>query len=203
MVCSVANELIDNLIRRFSKLPGLGPSSAKRLVLHLLKQKEESLIPLMEHLEQTAEKIEKCHICGNLDAQNPCVICSDERRDNKNICVVEDVADLWAMERTNMFKGQYHVLGGVLSALDGIRPEDLKINQLVERCKNNEALELIIATSATVDGQATAHYIAAQFEDSAITISALAQGVPLGGELDWLDEGTISKALQSRVSVRK
>lgn len=202
MDCSVANEIIDNLIRRFSKLPGLGPSSAKRLVLHLLKQKEESLMPLVEHLEQTAEKIEKCTICGNLDAQNPCAICSDESRDAQSICVVEDVADLWAMERTNMFKGQYHILGGVLSALDGVTPEDLKISRLIERCKNNAASELIIATSATVDGQATAHYIVSQFEDYEIKISALAQGVPLGGELDWLDEGTISKALQSRINVK-
>ncbi len=202
MDCSVANEIIETLIRRFSKLPGLGPSSAKRLVLHLLKQKDEALAPLVEHLQHTAEKIEKCPICGNLDAQNPCVICMDEKRDKKTICIVEDVADLWAMERTNMFVGQYHVLGGVLSALDGITPEDLKIATLVERCKNEQVGEVIIATSATVDGQATAHYIASQFEDSPIKISALAQGVPLGGELDWLDEGTISKALQSRTLIK-
>ncbi len=202
MIYLVANEIIDNLIRRFSKLPGLGPSSAKRLVLHLLKQKDETLLPLVEHLEHTAEKIEECSICGNLDAQNPCVICEDERRDKKTICIVEDVADLWAMERTNMFNGQYHILGGVLSALDGITPEDLKIAALIERCIDNHANEVIIATSATVDGQATAHYIALQFKGRDIKVSALAQGVPLGGELDWLDEGTISKALQSRTVIR-
>ncbi len=198
----MANEIIDNLIRRFSKLPSLGPSSAKRLVLHLLKQKDETLFPLIEHLQQTIEKIEECDICGNLDAQNPCAICSNEARDKKTVCIVEDVADLWAMERTAMFTGQYHILGGVLSALDGITPADLKIAALVERCKNNQATEVIIATSATVDGQATAHYIAAQFEGADIKISALAQGVPLGGELDWLDDGTISKALQSRTVIK-
>ncbi len=198
----MANEIIDNLIRRFSKLPGLGPSSAKRLVLHLLKQKDEALLPLVAHLEDTAEKIENCIICGNLDAQNPCSICSDSQRDKKIICIVEDVADLWAVERTRMFAGHYHILGGVLSALEGITPEDLKIGSLVQRCKDDQVSEVIIATSATVDGQATAHYIASQFEGMSIKVSALAQGVPLGGELDWLDEGTITKALQSRTLVK-
>ncbi|MFV0322422.1 MAG: recombination mediator RecR [Alphaproteobacteria bacterium] len=194
----MANDIIDGLIRRFSKLPGLGPSSAKRLVLHLLKDKENSLNPLVEHLQITAEKIQKCTICGNLDAQNPCGICHSDKRDKTLICVVENVADLWAMERTMAFFGQYHVLDGVLSALEGVHPQDLRIPALIERCKDNQVSELIIATSATVDGQATAHYIASQFVGVDIKISALAQGVPMGGELDWLDDGTISKAFQTR-----
>lgn len=199
----MANDIIDGLIRRFSKLPGLGPSSAKRLVLHLLKDKENSLNPLVEHLQITAEKIQKCAICGNLDAQNPCGICQGEKRDKTLICVVENVADLWAMERTMAFSGQYHVLDGVLSALEGVHPQDLRIPALIERCKDNQISELIIATSATVDGQATAHYIASQFANVDIKISALAQGVPMGGELDWLDDGTISKAFQTRHKINQ
>ncbi|MFV0431673.1 MAG: recombination mediator RecR [Alphaproteobacteria bacterium] len=194
----MANDIIESLIKRFSKLPGLGPSSAKRLVLHLLKDKDQSMLPLMEHLQQAAEHIQKCSICGNLDAQQPCQICSNEKRDASLICVVEDVADLWAMERSMAFKGHYHVLGGALSALDGVHPQDLNIPHLIERCKQNNIAEVILATSATVDGQATAHYIASQFEGLSIKISVLAQGVPMGGELDWLDDGTISKAFQTR-----
>lgn len=189
---------IEYLIKRLSKLPGLGPSSSKRLVLYLLQHKDDVMLPVIEHLGQMAEQIQTCEVCGNLDMVTPCSICSDDNRGGGLICVVEQVGDLWAMERSGAFKGKYHILGGTLSALDGIMPEDLRIAELKERCLKEGIKEVILATSATTGGQVTAHYIAAQFDDCEIETSALAQGVPLGGELDWLDEGTISTAFRSR-----
>lgn len=193
---------IEYLIKRLAKLPGLGPSSSKRLVLYLLQHKDDVMLPVIEHLRQTAEQIQTCPICGNLDTITPCNICSDDSRNNDLICVVEQVGDLWAMERTGAFKGKYHILGGTLSALDGIMPEDLHIIELKDRCLKEEVKEVILATSATTGGQVTAHYIASQFKDCDIEISALAQGVPLGGELDWLDDGTISTAFRSRSTLK-
>ncbi|MCW9034526.1 MAG: recombination mediator RecR [Alphaproteobacteria bacterium] len=192
------NNDLDNLINLLSKLPGLGPRSAKRAVLHLIKRREGLMLPLAAAMDAAAENIKTCSTCGNVDVQDPCTICIDPRRDNTTLCVVEDVADLWAMERTKAFKGRYHVLGGVLSALDGIGPEDLNIPKLVNRATNSPITEVILATGATVDGQTTAHYITDRLEDSEITISGLAQGIPVGGELDYLDDGTISAALKKR-----
>ncbi len=193
---------IEHLIKRLSKLPGLGPSSSKRLVLYLLQHKDDAMLPVIEHLQQVAAQVQTCPVCGNLDTVVPCSICIDDNRGNGLICVVEQVGDLWAMERSGAFKGKYHILGGTLSALDGIMPEDLRITELKQRCLKEGVKEVILATSATTGGQVTAHYIASQFEDCAVETSALAQGVPLGGELDWLDEGTISTAFRSRSKLK-
>jgi recombination protein RecR len=189
---------LDTLISLLAKLPGLGPRSAKRAVLHLIKRREALMLPLSEAMGAVAENIKTCAVCGNVDIVDPCAICSDQRRSEALICVVEDVADLWAMERTKAFKGRYHVLGGVLSALDGIGPEDLNIGKLVNRARAPEVTEVILATGATVDGQTTAHYITDRLEDCNVEVSGLAQGIPVGGELDYLDEGTISAALKKR-----
>jgi len=195
------NNDLDNLINLLSKLPGLGPRSAKRAVLHLIKRREGLMQPLAAAMDAAAENIKTCSTCGNVDVQDPCAICIDPKRDNTLLCVVEDVADLWAMERTRAFKGRYHVLGGILSALDGIGPDDLNIPKLVNRVTNSAISEVILATGANVDGQTTAHYITDRLEESAITISGLAQGIPVGGELDYLDDGTISAALKKRRQV--
>ncbi len=192
------NNDLDNLINLLAKLPGLGPRSAKRAVLHLIKRREGLMLPLAVAMDSAAENIKTCSACGNVDVQDPCAICLDPRRDNTVLCVVEDVADLWALERTKAFKGHYHVLGGVLSALDGIGPNDLNIPRLVQRVTEDAVLEVILATGATVDGQTTAHYITDRLEDSDVTVSGLAQGIPVGGELDYLDDGTISAALKKR-----
>jgi len=189
---------IERLITLLAKLPGLGPRSARRGALDLLKRREALLLPLAKAMQDAAENVKTCDICGNLDVQNPCPICSDPKRDISLICVVEDVADLWAMERTRSFKGHYHVLGGVLSALDGISPEDLDIPGLVSRISEGGIAEVILATSATVDGQTTAHYIADRLADSPVVVTGLAHGVPVGGELDYLDDGTITAALKAR-----
>lgn len=195
------NSDIDNLIALMAKLPGLGPRSARRAVLHLIKKRTILLNPLADALFSVAQTARECVVCGNIGTSDVCDICSNDKRRNGQICVVEDVSDLWAMERTAVFKGRYHVLGGSLSALDGVGPEELRIPQLVERVKGEEISEVILALNATVDGQTTAHYIADQLEDMDVEISLLAQGVPIGGELDYLDDGTISAALAARKSI--
>ncbi len=189
---------IERLAGHLGKLPGLGPRSARRVALHLLERRESHLEPLLSALRTAAESVRPCSICGNLDAQDPCAICADPERDGAAICVVEQVADLWALERTLMFRGRYHVLGGLLSALDGIGPEDLAIAGLVARAGAPEVSEIILATSATVDGQTTAHYLTDRLAQSDVTVSRLAHGLPVGGELDYLDDGTLGTALKAR-----
>ena len=189
---------IERLIQLLAKLPGLGPRSARRAALYLVKRRESLMQPLVKALADTAENVGACTECGNLDVRDPCAICSDTRRQRSVICVVEDVADLWALERTAAFKGRYHVLGGTLSALDGVGPDDLDIPRLVARARVSDVEEIILAVSATVDGQTTAHYIADVLGDCGVVISGLAHGVPVGGELDYLDEGTLSAALKAR-----
>ena len=187
---------LDTLIRLLAKLPGLGPRSARRAALHLIKRRESLMTPLATALARAADAIRTCPVCGNLDTIEPCAICRDPERDATAICVVEDLADLWALERTGAFRGRYHVLGGTLSALDGIGPEDLTIDRLVARV--NPGQELILALNATVEGQTTAHYIADRLANAGVKLSRLAQGVPIGGELDYLDDGTLTAALKSR-----
>ncbi len=189
---------IERLIQLLAKLPGLGPRSARRAALYMIKRREAVLDPLAAALTAAAEKVRECSVCGNLDSRDPCAVCSDVRRDAAVICVVEEVADLWALERTAAFSGRYHVLGGTLSALDGRGPEDLDIAALVARAASEEVKEVILATSATVEGQITAHYIADRLAGCGVTVSGLAQGVPVGGELDYLDDGTIAAALKAR-----
>ena len=192
------NSEIDHLVRLISKLPGLGLRSARRIVLHLLNNKEKEMLILSDEIKDVAERVKFCVICGNMDTSEECYICKDEKRDVSTICVVENVGDLWAIERSGVFSGKYHVLGGVLSALDNIGPDDLKIGQLVQRAKSEKIKEVILANSATVDGQTTAHYIADQLSSTDIILSRLAQGLPMGGELDFLDDGTITQALRAR-----
>tara|TARA_B100002019_G_scaffold230686_1_gene204128 strand:- start:9 stop:608 length:600 start_codon:yes stop_codon:yes gene_type:complete len=192
------NSEIDHLVRLISKLPGLGLRSARRIVLHLLNNKEKEMLVLSDEIKDVAERVKFCVICGNMDTSEECYICKDEKRDVSTICVVENVGDLWAIERSGVFSGKYHVLGGVLSALDNIGPDDLKIGQLVQRAKSEKIKEVILANSATVDGQTTAHYIADQLSSTDIILSRLAQGLPMGGELDFLDDGTITQALRAR-----
>jgi recombination protein RecR len=189
---------IDRLIQLLSKLPGLGPRSARRAALHLIKNRESLMKPLGLAMEAAAENVETCSTCGNLDAVNPCAICTDIKRDTATICVVEEVADLWALERTASFNGLYHILGGVLSPLDGVGPDDLTLDSLIARARGDEVKEIILATSATVDGKTTAHYITDRLEDAGVTVSALAHGIPVGGELDYLDDGTLSAAMKER-----
>lgn len=189
---------IESLIQLLAKLPGLGPRSARRAALFLLKRRESLMEPLSRALAQTASSIQVCSTCHNLDVTDPCAICTSAKRNTAIICVVEDVGDLWAMEHVAGFRGLYHVLGGALSALDGVGPEDLAISTLVTRAKSDEVKEVIIATNATVDGQTTAHYIADVLADAGVIISGLAHGVPVGGELDYLDEGTLGAALKAR-----
>ncbi len=189
---------MERLIGLLAKMPGLGPRSARRAALYLIKRRETLAMPLARALGDAAENVCPCSTCGNLDSVDPCAICSDPKRDGSVICVVEDVADLWALERAGAFKGLYHVLGGTLSALDGVGPEDLDISGLVSRAGAEETTEVILATNATVDGQTTAHYIADRLADCAVRVSGLAHGVPVGGELDYLDDGTLSAALKAR-----
>lgn len=190
---------LEHLITLFSKLPGLGPRSARRIVLQLIRKKEVLLYPLVREMQTVAETIQTCRTCGNLDATNPCGICSDPRRDETLLCVVEDLADLWAIERSSLYRGKYHVLGGVLSAIDGIGPDHLRIPLLLEKASVPALQEVIIATNATVEGQTTAHYITERLKDSHVKITRLAQGIPVGGELDYLDEGTLGAALRARL----
>lgn len=189
---------IDTLIRLFSRLPGFGRRSARRVVLHLIKKKETQLIPLADAIQNVIEHVRICPVCGNLDSQSPCSICSDERRNENVICVVQDVADLWAIERSAAFRGRYHVLGGLLSAIEGTGPDELRLPVLEQRLRRTGVSELILALPATVDGQTTGHYIIERFKDLPVKISSLAQGIPVGGELDYLDDGTIQTALKSR-----
>ena len=184
-----------------AKLPGLGPRSARRAVLQLIKKRDILLSPLSDALFNVAQSARECVSCGNIGTTDVCEICTEPKRAIGQICVVEDVADLWAMERSNVFKGRYHVLGGSLSALDGVGPEELRIPHLVNRVKGEEVTEVILALNATVDGQTTAHYIADQLDDLDVAVTSLAQGVPIGGELDYLDDGTISAALNARKAV--
>ena len=194
----MAEHEIERLVQLLAKLPGLGPRSARRAVLQLLKRRESLLQPLAAALADAGDRVRACSSCGNLDTRDPCAICNDPRRDGAVICVVEDVADLWALERTASFIGRYHVLGGTLSALDGIGPDDLSIPALIARTQSAPTTEVILATSATVDGQTTAHYIADRLHEKGVKVSGLAHGVPVGGELDYLDDGTISAALRDR-----
>lgn len=189
---------LDRLIQLLAKLPGLGPRSAKRAALHLLKKREQLMRPLAEAILAAERAVRPCSVCGNLDAADPCAICRDPRRDPSLICVVEDVADLWALERGGAFRGRYHVLGGALSALDGVGPEQLNIGRLVERAHDPAVCEVILATSATVDGQTTAHYVTERLAGAGVTVSRLAHGLPIGGELDYLDDGTLAAALNAR-----
>ena len=188
---------LDSLIQLLAKLPGLGPRSARRAALHLVKRRETLMQPLAEAMLAVADTIKSCSICGNLDTADPCAICADQRRDAATLCVVEDVADLWAIERTVAFRGRYHVLGGTLSALEGVGPEDLRIDALVARASSG-VKEVILALNATVEGQTTAHYIMDRLAGTGAAVSRLAHGVPVGGELDYLDEGTLSAALAQR-----
>lgn len=189
---------IETLIRLFSRLPGFGTRSARRTVLYLIKRRESQLIPLEKAIQDVIDTVQICPICGNLDSQSPCAVCADSRRDDSTICIVQDVADLWAIDRSGAFKGRYHVLGGLLSAIDGTGPEELRLPALERRIRENNTAELILALPATVDGQTTAHYIAERFKDLPLKISSLAQGIPVGGELDYLDDGTIQTALRAR-----
>ncbi|HUE19670.1 MAG TPA: recombination mediator RecR [Stellaceae bacterium] len=189
---------LDRLIQLLAKLPGLGPRSARRSALFLLKRRESLMTPLAAALIETARLVAPCSNCGNLDTTDPCALCRNPKRDPALICVVEDMADLWAVERTASFNGLYHVLGGTLSALDGIGPEDLRIAALVERVATLPAREVILALNANVEGQITAHYILDRLAETGVPVTRLAHGVPLGGELDYLDEGTLSAALAAR-----
>ena len=192
---AVLGSEIERLIQLLAKLPGLGPRSARRAALALLKKRDTLLEPLADSLREAADAILTCEVCGNLDTQSPCAICSDPRRDPHVLCVVEDVADLWALERAGVFRGRYHVLGGALSALDGVTPDRLNVGGLLERVKQNVD-EVILAMNATVEGQTTAHYLMDLLGDMKVT--RLAHGVPVGGELDYLDEGTLSAAFKAR-----
>ncbi len=194
----MTSPFIEDLVRILARLPGIGPRSARRLALHMLSNRDKVLAPLVMQMSRTAEKVTVCTQCGNLDETDPCTICADTRRNHKTICVVQGISDLWAIERTRLYDGVYHILGGVLSALNGVRPDDLTIDDLCTRVRNNETVEVILALNATVDGQTTAHYIADRLGGSDVKITRLAQGVPVGGELDYLDDGTLIAALRSR-----
>ena len=189
---------IERLITLLARLPGLGPRSARRAALQLIKRRESLLEPLASALDEAARTIRTCSVCGNVDTADPCHICADERRDGAQICVVEDVADLWALERTGAFRGRYHVLGGTLSAIDGVGPDELRIPALVERAGDAEVQEIILATNLTVEGQTTAHYITEKLAGANVSVTRLAHGVPVGGELDYLDDGTLTAALRAR-----
>ncbi len=194
----MAGTEIEKLIKQVAKLPSLGTRSARRIVLQLLKKRETALLSLIESLQNVADNIKTCEICGNYDTTSPCSVCSSSSRDNKIICVVQDVADLWAMERVAQFKGKYHVLGGILSALEGVVPEDLNIESLLQRVETDGVQELILALPATVDGQITSHYLSSRLKNTGVKITTLAQGIPMGAELDYMDEGTLQLALNSR-----
>ncbi len=194
----MAGPEIERLIQLLARLPGLGPRSARRAVLHLLKKKDALLLPLAATLREVGDNVHACRTCGNLDSRDPCAICTDPRRDEALLCVVESVADLWALERAGVFRGRYHVLGGTLSALDGIGPDDLNVDGLIARMQSGKIREVIIATNATVEGQTTAHYITDRLANQNVQITRLAHGVPVGGELDCLDDGTLGAALKAR-----
>ena len=189
---------IDRVIQLLARLPGLGPRSARRAALFLIKNREKLLAPLADALAEAYRKVEVCQECGNVDTVSPCTLCADPRRDRTMLCVVEEVGDLWALERSGAMNGLYHVLGGRLSAIDGVRPEDLAIDKLVERAAGGAVKEVVLAVTATVEGQATAHYITDRLKEQGIAVSRLAHGVPVGGELDYLDEGTLIAAMRAR-----
>ena len=192
---------IETLIGLFARLPTLGPRSARRAVLSLLDNPKAQMMPMIQAMQDVVENIQTCPICGNFDTQSPCNICSNPKKDKKQVCVVRDIADLWALDRANIFHGVYHVLGGVLSALDGVGPDDLNIDKLIGRIQTGEIEEVILALPATVDGQTTAHYIADRLSKYPVQLTTLARGVPVGGELDYLDDGTLQMALKSRRSL--
>ena len=192
---------LDQLIRKLARLPGLGPRSARRAVLYLLKNRDRLMVPLAQDLFDVASQVRACAECGNLDHGDKCSICRDPQRDHSCICAVEDVGDLWAMERAAVYRGVYHILGGTLSALDGRGPDDLHIDKLVRRANTLDATEVILALSATVDGQTTAHYIAEKLATTKVEVTRLAHGVPVGGELDYLDDGTLAQALRARAKL--
>jgi recombination protein RecR len=198
MPAAIAGPEIERLIQLLARLPGLGPRSARRAALHLIKKREALMAPLASALQTAIDKIQVCRVCGNIDTQNPCTVCTDPRRDASVIVVIADVADLWALERAHAINARYHVLGGTLSPLDGVGPQDLTIDALVTRAHVAEVKEVILALNATVDGQTTAHYITDLLSDAEVTVSRLAHGVPVGGELDYLDEGTLAAAIKSR-----
>jgi recombination protein RecR len=198
---STAGPEIERLIQLLARLPGLGPRSARRAALHLIKKREQLMAPLAAAVQTAMDKIEICRTCGNIDTQNPCTVCADEKRDGSVIVVVADVADLWALERAGAINARYHVLGGTLSPLDGVGPQDLTIDALVSRSHGPAVKEIILALNATVDGQTTAHYITDLLHDANVTVTRLAHGVPVGGELDYLDEGTLSAAIRSRAPI--
>ena len=194
---SKANQ-IDQLVQLLARLPGLGPRSARRAVLHLIQEKEKLMTPLAKAMEEALQHVVICNRCGNIDVISPCHMCADPRRETGTLCVVETVGDLWALERAKAVDGRYHVLGGVISPLDGIGPEDLRIDTLMQRIATEDIKEVIIAVNATVEGQATAHYLAEFISDKNVPVTRLAHGVPVGGELDYLDEGTLSAAMRQR-----
>ncbi len=194
----MASQEIEALTGALARLPGLGPRSARRAVLHLVKKREGALVPLLAALQAVEERLATCSTCGNVDTTDPCAICADPRRDARALCVVEEVADLWALDRSRLFPGRFHVLGGRLSALEGVRPEDLAIDQLVRRVEAGGVDEVVLAMNATLEGQTTAHYIAERLERFPIRLTQLAHGLPVGGELDYLDEGTLAQALRAR-----
>ena len=194
----MASPEIDALTQALARLPGLGPRSARRAVLHLLKRRETALAPLVLALQAVEARLSTCEVCGNVDTSNPCAVCTDPRRDASALCVVEEVADLWALDRSRLFPGRYHVLGGRLSALDGVRPENLSIDALVGRVAAGGIDEVVLAMNATLEGQTTMHYVADRLGDLPVRVMQLAHGMPVGGELDYLDEGTLAQALRAR-----
>lgn len=197
-MAAAAGPEIERLIALLAKLPGLGPRSARRSALALLKRREQLLLPLSLAMAEAAERVRTCQVCGSLDTRDPCAICADKTRDPAVICVVEEVGSIWAMERASAFRGRYHVLGGLLSALDGLGPEALRVGGLVARASDPLVREVVLALPATVDGQTTAHYLADRLSGSEAQITMLARGVPVGGDLDWLDDGTIAQAMRAR-----
>jgi recombination protein RecR len=198
MAKSVAGPEIERLIQLLARLPGLGPRSARRAALHLIKKRDLLMAPLQAALQVAIEKVQVCKTCGNIDTQNPCTVCTDVRRDPSVIIVVADVADVWALERAGVLSARYHVLGGTLSPLDGVGPQDLAIDTLVSRAHDPAVKEIVLALNATVDGQTTAHYITDLLQDANVVVTRLAHGLPVGGELDYLDDGTLSAAIRSR-----
>ncbi|MCO6391457.1 recombination protein RecR [Aliihoeflea aestuarii] len=196
----IAGPEIERLIQLLAKVPGLGPRSARRAALHLIKKKEQLFVPLTAAMGEAVDKVRVCSACGNVDTSDPCTICTDPRREDATLIVVEDVADLWALERASAMNVRYHVLGGTLSPLDGIGPDDLNIKALVDRVAEGRVAEIILAVNATVEGQTTAHYITDQLSSFDVKVTRLAHGVPVGGELDYLDEGTLTAALKSRTA---
>ncbi|HEX8480357.1 MAG TPA: recombination mediator RecR [Allosphingosinicella sp.] len=194
----MASSEIDALTQALARLPGLGPRSARRAVLHLMKKRDTALTPLLKALERVNETLSVCSACGNVDTADPCAVCTDPRRDDRLLCVVEEVSDLWALDRSRLFPGRFHVLGGRLSALEGVRPEDLNIDKLLGRVAKGGMDEVVLAMNATLEGQTTAHYLAERLEGFPVRLTQLAHGLPVGGELDYLDEGTLAQALRAR-----